>query len=88
MRLVPGSVSSNPRIIDEDWRRLEAALDVLANTLDRREAYETEQAIYEYFGRRDSAEASRELRILARFVGTYLADGWLCGSTRPAGGEG
>ena len=79
MRLLPGGPSTSPRIIDEGWRRLEVALDVLANTLDADEADAVEQTIYEYFRRRDSAHASRELRILARLVCTYLADGWLCG---------
>jgi hypothetical protein len=82
MRLLPGSVSSNPQIIAEDWARLESALDVLANTEDEREARATEKAIYEYFRRRDSPWASRELRMLAMLACLYLADGWLLGPPR------
>jgi hypothetical protein len=88
MRRVPGGVSSSPEIITEDWRRIETALDVLATTLDAGAARATEETIYEYFRRRDSAQASWQLRILATLVCTYLADGWLCGTTRQSGSEG
>jgi hypothetical protein len=83
MRLLPGAVSARPQIVPEDWARLEDALDMLATTEDEREARATEEAIYEYFRRRDSPRASRELRTLAMLACLYLADGWLLGPHRP-----